>query len=219
LFSRKVLTLEPELVTLAMRQASTQADAELPSMSATIEPFGRPADRLPLRVVLGVAVPLAVAALAYGLWWISDRLLYVGPLDRAAFGWFVVIPVWVAAPVVAGFAWQGLTTSMSLRVAALVGATISGAAALLLWQSVAYPNCQFGAIHTAGDWALPSLILGSVIGGGFAISGLITTRTLRIGQTWRAVMLGAGAELAMVGAAMLVTAVLLLEPICQRPHA
>jgi hypothetical protein len=202
-----------------MRQASSQADAEVASMSATIEPVGHPADRLPVRVAMGIAVPLAVAALAYALWWVSDRLLYVGPLDRAAFGWFVVLPGWVAAPVVAGFVWRSLTTSMSLRVAVIVGAIISSGAAMLLWQSVATPNCQFGAIRTSADWVLPSLILGTVIGGGFAISGLITTRSLRMGQTWRAVLLGAGAELAMVGAAILVIAVISLDAGCLRPHA
>ncbi|MBA2373099.1 MAG: hypothetical protein H0V74_02700, partial [Chloroflexi bacterium] len=44
------------------------------------------------RVAWGTAVPLALVALAYALWWLSDRLGYIGPLDRAAFGWAVVIP-------------------------------------------------------------------------------------------------------------------------------
>ena len=54
------------------------------------------------RIVVGAVLPLAVAGIAYLLWWISDRLLYVGPLDRAALGWVVVIPTWIAAPAVAG---------------------------------------------------------------------------------------------------------------------
>ncbi len=60
------------------------------------------------RYVAAVLVPLALVGLAYVLWWISDRLLYVGPLDRAAFGWVVVVPVWIAAPVAAGFVWRTL---------------------------------------------------------------------------------------------------------------
>ena len=38
------------------------------------------------RIVVGAVLPLVVAGIAYLLWWISDRILYVGPLDRAAFG-------------------------------------------------------------------------------------------------------------------------------------
>ena len=57
----------------------------------------RPRDRGEAgRVALGVAVPLVLLALVYALWWVSNELLYVGPLDRAAFGWSVVIPLWIA---------------------------------------------------------------------------------------------------------------------------
>src|SRR5437773_887043 len=54
------------------------------------------------RFFVGVAVPLALVVLAYFLWQVSDRLLYIGPLDRAAFEWSVVIPIWIGAPVAAG---------------------------------------------------------------------------------------------------------------------
>lgn len=188
-------------------------------MIARMEPVGGPTGRLPVRVVLGVAAPLAVAAFAYALWWISDRLLYVGPLDRAALGWAVVIPVWVAAPVAAGFAWHRLTPRSSLLAAVLVGATISAAAAALFWQAVANPACEYGAIDTPGDWVLPSLIVGGVIGGGLAGSGLFASKIVREGRPWRAVVLGAGAEVFTVFAAILVAGVMLTGPGCQRPPA
>jgi hypothetical protein len=39
------------------------------------------------RLVLGAAIPLAVVTLAYGLWWISDRLLYIGRwIERPSVG-------------------------------------------------------------------------------------------------------------------------------------
>jgi hypothetical protein len=175
------------------------------------------AGRPPARFALGVAVPLAVVALAYALWWTSDRLMYIGPLDRAAFGWAVVIPVWVAAPVAAGFAWYRLTPRLALLAAAVVGATISGAAAALFWQAVAEPSCEFGAIRTAGLWVLPSLILGAVIGGGLAASALIATRLVREGHPWRGVVLGAASEAVMVFAAILVAGAMMVGSGCQRP--
>lgn len=174
---------------------------------------------LPGRFALGVAVPLALVALAYALWWVSDRLLYIGPLDRAAFGWAVVIPAWLAAPVAAGFAWRGLTSRARSTAAVIVGTVIAGVAAVLFWQSVSYPDCAYGATHTPGDWVLPSLVLGSVIGGGLAVSALIASRFVRQGRLWAAAVLGAGTEIVMVFAAILVAGMMLLGPGCQRPPA
>lgn len=168
-------------------------------------------------MALGVAVPLALVALAYALWWMSDRLLYIGPLDRAAFGWGVVIPVWLAAPFAAGFAWRGLTSRAESTAAVIVGTVIAGVAAVLFWQSVAYPGCEYGATHAPGDWVLPSLVLGAMIGGGLAVSGLIASRFARQGRPWRAVFLGAGTEIVMVFAAIIVAGMMLLWPGCQRP--
>jgi hypothetical protein len=185
--------------------------------SATIDPIGSASRRHPVRLMVGVVVPLAVVALAYGLWWVSDRLLYIGPLDRAAFGWLVVIPVWLAAPVAAAFAWRGLTSRDSIVAAIVVGATITGLAAVTFWQSVAYPDCAYGATHAPVDWVLPSLILGGVIGGGLAVSGLLALRFAREGRRLSTVILGAGTEILMVFAAILVAGAILLGPGCQRP--
>lgn len=169
--------------------------------------------------LLGIVVPLALAALAYVLWWISDRLVTIGPLDRAAFGWAVVMPTWIVAPVAAGFAWHRLTPRGGVLAAALVGLAISGIAAALFWLSVAYPNCTTGDIHKPGDWVLPSLALGLAIGGGFVINGLIATSFLREGHRLRAVLLGGGAGVVMVSVAIAMAGVILVlsGPACQRP--
>jgi hypothetical protein len=39
--------------------------------------------------VIGVAASLAAVALVYLVWWISDRLVFIRPVDRATFGWLV----------------------------------------------------------------------------------------------------------------------------------
>lgn len=187
-------------------------------MSAMAEDAGGSSARNPARFMLAVAVPLALAALAYALWWISDRLLYIGPLDRATFGWAVVMPTWIVAPVAAGFAWRRLSPRGGIVAAAVVSLVISGIVAVLFWLSVAYPNCSTGDIHTQGDWILPSLVLGLAIGGGFAISGLIATSFLREGHRFRAVVLGGGAVV-MVSVAIAMAGVILVlsGPACQRP--
>lgn len=181
------------------------------------EPIADPAGRPSIRFTLGVAVPLAVVALAYMLWSISDRLLYIGPLDRAAFGWLVVIPIWIAAPIAAGFIWRFVPPRRAVIAALLVGSTISGVAAGLFWQSIAHPSCAYGAARAPGDWTLPSLALGLVIGGGLAISGLVAAIFVRGGRPWRAIVVGAGAEAVMVLAAIVLGGVILIGPGCQRP--
>ena len=169
------------------------------------------------RYVAGVAVPLALAGLVFVLWWISDRLLYVGPLDRAAFGWVVVVPLWIASPVAAGFVWRTLDWRTTRVIAALVGTVIAGAAALLLWQAVAFPNCGTGAIRTPLEWVMPSLLVGAVVGGGVALSGTVSAGLTRQGRPIAAVFVGAAVEALMVAAAILVAGLSLLGPACQRP--
>jgi hypothetical protein len=188
-------------------------------MTVTVDPIdSRRRDR-PGRFALGVAVPLALVALAYAQWWISDRLLYVGPLDRATFGWAVVIPVWLAAPVAAGFAWRGLGSRTRNAAALVLGLVVAFVAAALFWQSVAYPNCEYGATHTPAEWILPSLVLGAVIGGGLVASALVTSAVGRQGRPWFAVVVGAGVELVLVFAAIVTAGIMLAGPGCQRPPA
>lgn len=176
---------------------------------------GRPTGGQAVRIGLGVAVPLVVAALAYGLWWISDRLLYIGPLDRATFGWAVVVPVWLSAPIAAGFSWRRLTTSGTRVAAIVVGGAVSSVAAVLFWQSVAHPDCQF-PIRAPIDWVLPSLFVGVMIGAALAASGLLAVTLVRRGHPWRAAVLGAAAELTLVFVAVFAAAFVLMGPGCSR---
>ena len=36
------------------------------------------------RLVLGIAIPLAITAVAFGLGWINDQLDSIGPLDQGS---------------------------------------------------------------------------------------------------------------------------------------
>jgi len=51
----------------------------------------------------------------------------------------------------------------------------------------------------------------------FVGSGLLASRIAREGRLWRAAAVGAGAEVGMVFAAILVAGTMLLGPGCQRP--
>lgn len=183
--------------------------------SAGVDSEGRRTDGQAVRFGLGVAVPLAVVALAYGLWWISDRLLYIGPLDRAAFGWAVVLPVWVCAPIAAGLAWRRLTARATMAAAIVLGGVVSSLAAVLFWQSVAHPDCQF-PIRAPIDWVLPALFVGIMIGAGLARSGLLAVGLVRGAHPWRAAAVGAAAELAFMFVAILAAVAVLMGPGCSR---
>ncbi len=184
-------------------------------MRGTVGPRTGPSVRSGLGLALGIAVPLAVAAVAYGLWWVSDQLLYIGPLDRATFGWAVVIPIWLAAPGASGFAWSRLSTRDSTLAALVVGIAIGLIAAALFWQAVIHPDCV--PTRTSTDWVLPSLLLGGSIGGAVAVSALLSASLVRQGRRWRAVALGAGTEIVLMFATILLVAgPLLAVPGCDR---
>jgi hypothetical protein len=182
-----------------------------------VDPVGRPGGSLSLGFVTGVAAPLAVAVAAYALWWVSDRLLYVGPLDRAAFGWAVVIPLWLGAPVTAAFAWKRFTSRDSIIATGFLAAIVGVAAAILFWQSVSVPDCEFGAIRSLGDWVVPSMILGALVGGGLGISAVLASRVVQSGRRWQGAVIGASTEAVMVVVAILVAGLTLMGPGCQRP--
>jgi len=175
------------------------------------------ANTLPFRLGLALVAPLAAVALAYGLWWISDRLLYIGPLDRATFGWLIVVPVWALTPVVAAYAWRPLSRRETILTAAVVGMLVSGVAALLFWTATAHPACEFGAVRTPADLVLPSLLVGVVLGGGLAVICVATLATLRRAGRWAAVVVGVGSGVGLVFLSILAAVPVLLGPGCQRP--
>jgi hypothetical protein len=170
-----------------------------------------------VQVALAAAAPLAGVALAYGLWWICDRLLYIGPMDRAKFGWLVVVPVWSLTPVLAAPFWRQLNPRQTVAVAAIVGLVLAASAALLFWLAAAAPDCEFGAVRSPAEWVLPSLIIGLVVGGGFAAACLGTTAVARRLRWWAVLLVGAGSAFALVFVAIMVATPFILSGGCQRP--
>jgi len=153
---------------------------------------------------LGVITPVGFAGLDYLLWSLSDRLVYIGPLDPAAFSWAVVIPMWLAVPVIAGFLWQGLTLRRRYETAIVFASLISLASAVLFWQATSREACQTGWVQTPLGWLLPTIIVGLTVGYGLGVTGLVVARISSSGQRRWAITAGAAIELAMLVAALVV---------------
>ena len=169
----------------------------------------------PQRIALAVIVPLCLVGLAYVLWWTSDRL-YVGPLDRAAFFWIVVVPTWLAAAPAAAVTWTRVPL-LERRVVAIVLAGVIGIiVAILYWVTTAFPACEFGAIWSSDAVAVRGLMLGAVIGAGPAIAGLTGAARGR-GHLWRTVVVASVVGLGMSLLSLFVFAMFLTIPACQRP--
>ena len=168
-------------------------------------------------LLVAVAGPVAVAAAAYALWWISDQLLYIGPLDRAAFGWLVVIPVLLAAPIVAGYLWQRLPSGQDAVAGSVVGALIGVGTAFLLWRAVTQIACETRPTHTPADWVVPALVIGGLVGAALAGGGLIASRFLREGRRLAAILGAISVSVLVLAMALLAFAVLFAGPGCERP--
>ena len=167
-----------------------------------------------------IAAPLGTLALAYGAWALSDRLLYIGPLDRAQFGWLVVIPLVSAAPVVAAFAWRNLGDRQTLIAAATVAVVVGTAAALLFGLAVAgdASGCQNGTRLSTLDIAFGSAVVGIIAGAGYAGSGALGAIMMRNGSPWLGGVIGAvGGFVSLWAAAIAAYLVLGGVGICNRP--
>jgi hypothetical protein len=183
----------------------------------TVLSSGGPRQVTAARVAIAALTPLVGVALAYALWRISDRLLQIGPLDRAMFGWLVVLPIWSLTPVAAAYAWRPLSSRQSAAAAVVVGLVLTAAAAVLFWLAAAIPNCEFGSVRAPEEWIIPSLVVGVVNGGGFAAACLGAAAVARRTRWWAALLVGAGSAFTLMFVALLVAAPFVMSGGCQRP--
>ena len=122
------------------------------------------------RLAVAVVLPLALLAIAYAMWAISDRLLVIGPFDRAAFGWTFVLPLAWLTPGVTGLVWAGLSRRDRWLAAAVLAAILTALAGALLANATDTIGC---APVTSWTQDLPrSLVVGLVIAAGPAGGGL-----------------------------------------------
>ena len=172
----------------------------------------------PRHITLAIVLPTGVLALAYALWWISDRVGYVGPLDKAAFGWVVVVPIWLLAPLAAGWAWHDLASRASAVARLLVGVTVTTVVAALFWVAATEPGCESGPITAPIGWVLPSLLIGALLGAGLVAGGSLAAREIRARRRWSAVLVGLSAQagFAVLALGVFTWAVIFLGG-CERP--
>lgn len=169
------------------------------------------------RRLLVWSAPALTVAVACAAWWVSDRLGRVGPLDRAAFGWLVPIPLLLAAPVVAGLAWRRLGEREGVVAAMLSGATVAAASALLFWNAVTSAACETTPTRTPAEWIPPSLLAGALLGGGMVLGGVAATRLLRGGQPAAAVTAAVVLDGLVLASALVILGVILSTPGCEGP--
>jgi hypothetical protein len=171
-------------------------------------------------LALAIAAPLATLALAYAAWAVSDRLLYLGPFDRAQVGWLVVIPLVTAAPLVAALVWRDLSDAQMLIAGSAVAIAVGAVAALLFGFAVAgsASGCQVGSRLSPFDIAFGSAVVGLVAGAGYAGSGAIGAIVMRNGHTWFGGVLSAvGGFVSLWAAALAGFGVFGFVGICSRP--
>lgn len=161
--------------------------------------------------------PVVALAIAYALWWVSDRLGQVGPLDRAAFGWSVVVPVALAAPVVAGLVWRGLALRQERMAALAAGAIVGVAAAVIFWRAAVAQSCETAPTRTAADWILPSALTGAFVGVSLVAGGLAAAALFRGHQRVAAIVAGVVLDGLILTLGLLVLAAMLSGPGCERP--
>lgn len=172
-----------------------------------------------IHFVVAIATPLAVIALAWALSSISDRLLWVGPLDRAAFGWIVVVPPWLLAPAAAAVVMRSLATRASAAVALAVVVTMALPAAFLVWQSAAFPGCPTGATRTPSEMVAPAATVGAILGIGLGAACFSAAELWRNGHSRVAVLAGAAIHLGTSAVAFALGPLYIIGPLCQRPPA
>ena len=165
-----------------------------------------------------MAIPLAAVAATFSLWWLSDRLIEIGPLDRATFGWAVVIPSWFATPFASALTWRGLAPRARTIAATTLGLIVGGAAAILIWQATAFPSCQFGPRQGPEAWIWPSLAIGAIVGGGLAISSTASVDKALAGRYRIALAAGAAIQAAStLGAILVFASAAMALPACALP--
>jgi hypothetical protein len=158
--------------------------------------------------------PLLVVGMAAVLWLVSDRFLYVGPLDRATFGWLVVVPLWAAAPAAAGLAGSDVAGIPRATAAVIDGLAVGAIVGVLLWWSAVTVACP--PTHTPLELALPAFVLGVVTGGGFSVACYVAGGEAAGGHPWRAIASGAVLQLLIL---LIVPALdfFMFYGLCQRP--
>jgi hypothetical protein len=153
-------------------------------------------DSVPARW-LAIVAPLLVLGAAWVQWTVSNRAMWVGPMDRAFFGWAVVVPLFLVTAPVAAVAWRRLQPRPRTFAALTLGGAVVLTCAVLLARDIGSAACPTEPLRTTVDGVVAGLLVGLVGGSGLATAGIVGARTesLRRG-IFIAAVIGVGAVLA-----------------------
>jgi hypothetical protein len=185
-------------------------------MAASRDPGG-----IGVRLIVGIAGPLAMFALLFVLWLASDRLVHIGPLDRGLFFWVVLLPLWCASPSLAALLWRWLGPGVDRPASIALGLVLAIVAAAILWVAGTADQaaCEYGPRTAAQGLIVPMGFLGVLIGTGWALCALVATWLIARGRTGRGIGLGLAL---MVGHFIVVViatgAVIMVAGGCNRPQ-
>jgi hypothetical protein len=170
---------------------------------------------------LAHSAPLIVASpvvlgVAWVLWAVSDRLLWIGPLDRAAFGWLVVLPLLVLTTPVAADTWDGLDRRGRIAAGLALGASVAAVLSALLAGDRLAVECQSGpALVGPVEVIARSLVAGTVAGA--QVAAVLITQQVRPRMSFQRWAAGALAGAAAWTAALAITMVMTPFAMCPRP--
>ena len=128
--------------------------------------------------------------LAVAIWFASDRLIVIGPFDRATIGWAVVLPLLAIAPGAAALAWSSSTNQGLARLVVAGTSIVTGLFVVFgLTATVTFVDCRpaTGPLEVVPR-TLPTAF---VFGIGFAISAAAAWGPALHGRRFVAVVVGA----------------------------
>jgi len=159
--------------------------------------------------------PLLVLGVAWVLWVVSDRLLWIGPLDRAAFGWLVVVPLLVLAVPLATEAWHGLDRRGRMVGALALAGSVAAVVATLFARALFETDCQYGMLVGPAEILVRSIGLGIAVGAAYGIGALVVSG---IGRRWsvRRWVIGTGVGVGILGVGLLAFVAFMPFALCAR---
>ena len=147
-------------------------------------------------ILRGLVVPFGILLLAFFVLFFAGMNGSLGPLDLATASW-IVIALWVIAPVVGGLLGRTLSARDLVRAASWLGLVLGAAVAFffLTAAGTAAASCAVAVGTNAVGYVLGCLAVGTVAGGGMSASLLLTARLARRESLVAAVIVGGALNL------------------------
>jgi hypothetical protein len=143
-----------------------------------------------------VAIPFGILVLAFGVLFLAGQAGSLGPLDFARYQW-LILALWISAPVVGGFASRVLDNRQLTSGATVLGLVLGVfVAAFFLTAAGTASSCRDAGNGHALGYALGCAGVGAIVGIGIGASELVTALLARRGWLLVPLLVGGGISLA-----------------------